>query len=147
MIIVIDQWVKLWLLATAEPGVAKPLIGDLVRLNLTFNDSAAFSLGFGLTWLFTLISSLAAAALIWYSRKIESVSWAIMAGVLLGGVCGNLIDRLTKEPGFPNGHVIDYLQIPFNFPIFNIADMAIVTICSLTVLRIMRGHQIGKITS
>ena len=50
-----------------------------------------------------------------------------MAGVLLGGITGNLIDRLVREPGFGIGHVVDYIQVPFNFPIFNIADMAIST--------------------
>lgn len=67
-----------------------------------------------------------------------------MGGVLLGGILGNLIDRLFRPPSFGEGYVIDYIQIPFNFPIFNIADIAIVTICSLSVVRIMLGHEIGK---
>ncbi len=67
-----------------------------------------------------------------------------MAGVLLGGVTGNLIDRLIREPGFAVGHVVDYIQIPFNFPIFNLADIAIFIICSLSVVRVMRGDQIGR---
>jgi signal peptidase II len=67
-----------------------------------------------------------------------------MAGIMLGGVTGNLIDRLIREPGFAVGHVVDYIQIPFNFPIFNLADMAIFTICSLSVIRVMRGDQIGR---
>ena len=67
-----------------------------------------------------------------------------MAGVLLGGITGNLIDRLVREPGFGIGHVVDYIQVPFNFPIFNIADMAIFIICTLSVIRIMRGDQIGR---
>ena len=143
LVILIDQGVKNVAIANLTPGVPVDFVGSLVRLNLTANDSAAFSIGFGATWIFTIISTFAALALIWYSFKIETIGWAIMGGVLLGGVVGNLIDRLTREPGFAVGHVIDYLQIPFNFPIFNIADMAIVTICSITVLRIMRGDKIG----
>lgn len=144
VLIALDQFVKNFLIAILQPGQPVELIGPLVRLNLAFNDSAAFSIGFGATWIFTIISSLAALALIWFSFKIETLSWAIMAGVMLGGVCGNLIDRLIRDPGFAVGHVVDYIQIPFNFPIFNIADIAIFTICSLTVIRILRGDEIGR---
>lgn len=144
LIIAADQLVKGYLLENLTLGQPVDFIGSLVRLNLAFNDSAAFSIGFGATWIFTVISTLAALTLIWYSFKIETLGWSAMAGVLLGGVVGNLIDRLIREPGFAVGHVIDYIQIPFNFPIFNIADMAIFTICSLSVIRILRGDTIGR---
>lgn len=144
LIISFDQAIKNLLLATLTPGVPVDFLGSVVRLNLTANDSAAFSIGFGYTWIFTIISTIAALTLIWFSFKIETLGWALMGGVLLGGVVGNLTDRLIREPGFGIGHVIDFIQIPFNFPIFNIADMAIVTMCSLAVLRILRGDQIGR---
>ena len=143
-VIALDQFFKAVCLQTLTPGVPQNFIGTFVQLNLVFNDSAAFSIGFGATWIFTIISSIAALVLIWYSFKIKSNSWSIMGGILLGGVSGNLIDRLIRDPGFGIGYVIDYLQIPFNFPVFNLADMAIVSICSLTVIRIMRGDEIGR---
>lgn len=146
LIIGLDQGIKNYLISLLTPGEPVDLIGSLVRLNLVFNDSAAFSIGFGATWIFTIISSLAVLVLIWYSFKIETRGWAVMAGILLGGVCGNLIDRLIREPGFAVGHVVDYIQIPFNFPIFNIADIAIFSICSLSVIRILRGDQLGRRT-
>jgi signal peptidase II len=144
LVIAADQFVKNYLIATLTPGTPIDFIGSLVRLNLVFNDSAAFSIGFGATWIFTILSSAAALVLIWFCFKIETTGWAIMAGVLLGGITGNLIDRLLREPGFAVGHVVDYIQVPFNFPIFNIADMAIFIICSLSVIRILRGDQIGR---
>jgi signal peptidase II len=67
-----------------------------------------------------------------------------MAGALLGGILGNLIDRVSREPGFPNGHVIDFISLPFNFAIFNLADSAIVLVAAITVIRVMRGERIGK---
>lgn len=143
VIIGLDQFLKNFLINILVPGEPVPLLGELVQLNLAYNDSAAFSIGFGATWIFTIISSLAALTLLWYSFKLETLGWAIMAGVFLGGVCGNLIDRLIREPGFGVGHVVDYIQIPLNFPIFNIADMAIFTICTLYVVRILRGETIG----
>jgi signal peptidase II len=145
-ILAVDQILKEFFLQTLKPGVPVDFIGSIIRFTLVFNDGAAFSLGFGQTWIFTLISSVAAVLLLGYSFRSKSISWSIMGGVLLGGILGNLMDRLFRPPSFAEGHVIDYVQIPFNFPIFNIADMAIVTVCSLSVVRIMMGHEIGKET-
>lgn len=143
-VIALDQFLKNYLILKLEEGAPIDFIGSLVRLNLVYNDSAAFSIGFGATWIFTIISSVAVLVLLWFSRKIETTGWAIMAGVLLGGVSGNLIDRYLREPGFAIGHVVDYIQIPLNFPIFNVADMAIFFICSISVIRVLRGDQIGR---
>ncbi|AIC47653.1 Lipoprotein signal peptidase [Rhodoluna lacicola] len=143
-VIALDQFLKNYLILKLEEGAPIDFIGSMVRLNLVYNDSAAFSIGFGATWIFTIISSVAVLVLLWFSRKIETTGWAIMAGVLLGGVSGNLIDRYLREPGFAIGHVVDYIQIPLNFPIFNVADMAIFFICSISVIRVLRGDQIGR---
>ena len=143
-VITLDHFLNNYLILKLEEGAPIDFIGSLVRLNLVYNDSAAFSIGFGATWIFTIISSVAVLVLLWFSRKIETTGWAIMAGVLLGGVSGNLIDRYLREPGFAIGHVVDYIQIPLNFPIFNVADMAIFFICSISVIRVMRGDQIGR---
>ena len=144
VVIAADQFLKNLLISKLTPGEPIEFIGNLVRLNLVFNDSAAFSIGFGATWIFTFISSLAVLVLIWFAFKIETRSWAVMAGVLLGGVTGNLIDRLIREPGFGVGQVVDYIQIPLNFPIFNLADIAIFSICSISVIRVLRGDQLGR---
>ena len=68
-----------------------------------------------------------------------------MAGVFLAGVVGNLIDRLIREPSFGNGHVVDFIQIPFNFPVFNLADIFIVSMATLTVIRVFRGENLGGV--
>lgn len=143
LIVFIDQFVKSVVLANLKPGEPVDLIGSIVRLNLVYNDSAAFSIGFGVTWIFTILSTLAMLTLLWFSNKATTAGWSLIGGLLLGGVVGNLIDRVFREPGFAVGHVIDYIQIPFNFAIFNIADMAIVVACSVTVIRILRGDKIG----
>lgn len=143
--ITVDQFAKNLAIATLEPGTSYPVVGDILSWKLLYNDSAAFGLGFGYTWILAVISFGAALAIIWLSRRLTSVSWSLMSGVFLGGVVGNLIDRLTREPSFGNGHVVDYIQIPFNFPIFNLADIFIVSMASLSVLRVMRGEYLGGI--
>ena len=143
--ITFDQLTKNLAIATLELGTSYPVLGDLLSWRLLYNDSAAFGLGFGYTWILAVISSVAALATIWYSRKLQSISWLLMIGVFLGGVVGNLIDRLIREPSFGNGHVVDFIQVPFNFPIFNLADTFIVSMAILSVLRVMRGESLGGI--
>jgi signal peptidase II len=143
-VVLIDQLAKNLVIALLQPNTYYPFIGDVVRLYLVYNDSAAFSLSFGSTAIFTVISTLAALAIVWYGRKFETTSWAVLAGFLLGGVVGNLVDRLIRKPGFGVGQVVDFISLPLNFAIFNIADMAIVITAAITVIRVMRGHRIGK---
>lgn len=143
--ITVDQFTKNLAIASLELGTSYPVLGQLLSWRLLYNDSAAFGLGFGYTWILAVISAVATVAIIWFSRKLESISWALMIGVFLGGVVGNLIDRLIREPSFGNGHVVDFIQIPFNFPIFNLADTFIVSMAILSVLRVMRGENLGGI--
>jgi len=140
-----DQLIKNLIVENFKTFEVRPFLGDVVKLTYVLNDSAAFSLGFGFTGIFTVISSVAAIALLWFILgKSKSASWSIMAGVLLGGVLGNLTDRLIRSPGGGLGKVVDYIQIPFNFPIFNLADIAIVSMAILAALRIMLGHSVGR---
>lgn len=143
--ITVDQFTKNLAIASLELGTSYPVLGELISWRLLYNDSAAFGLGFGYTWILAIISAVAAIATIWYSRNLESISWSLMIGVFLGGVVGNLIDRLTREPSFGNGHVVDFIQIPFDFPIFNLADIFIVSMAFLSVARVMRGENLGGI--
>lgn len=141
----VDQYIKNLIVENFRTFEVRPFLGEVVKLTYVLNDSAAFSIGFGFTGIFTLISSVAAIALIWFIVvKSKSTGWSIMAAVLLGGVLGNLIDRLVRSPGAGQGKVVDYIQIPFNFPIFNLADIAIVSMALLAALRIMLGHSIGN---
>jgi signal peptidase II len=144
-LITIDQFTKNLAIATLEPGINNPVVGELLSWRLIYNDSAAFSLGFGQTWILAVLAAAATLATIWFSRKITSRSWAVMAGIFLAGVVGNLIDRLIREPSFGNGHVVDFIQIPFNFPVFNLADIFIVSMASLTVIRVFRGESLGGV--
>ena len=129
-----DQLSKMWALDNLQPYVGVPFIGDVLKLYLVWNDSAAFSIGFGVTWIFTLISSLAALVILILILKTRSNIWR--------GVIGNLIDRLFREPGFPSGKVVDFLQLPFGFPVFNVADICITGSMTIVVILIMRGQKL-----
>ena len=69
-----------------------------------------------------------ACVIVWKAFGLKSRLWAVVLGCLLGGVLGNLSDRLFREPGFPVGHVVDMISMPWMMPaIFNVADIFIVT--------------------
>jgi signal peptidase II len=144
-LITLDQFTKNLAIATLTLGIDYPVLGEVLSWRLIYNDSAAFSLGFGQTWILAVIATVAMLATIWYSMRITSRSWAVMAGFFLAGVVGNLIDRLIREPSFGNGHVVDFIKIPFNFPVFNLADIFIVTMAILTVIRVFRGESLGGV--
>jgi len=143
LIVALDQLTKFWAEASLVGQGSIPVIGELLQFRLAYNNAAAFSLGVGATWVLTTISLVASIALIALSPRIKTMTWALIGGMALGGAVGNLIDRAFKQPEFFNGHVVDFIQIPFNFPIFNLADTFLVIAVSLAILRTLLGDEIG----
>ncbi|HIT74656.1 MAG TPA: signal peptidase II [Candidatus Avipropionibacterium avicola] len=124
---VVDQVTKHLAVTRLEPGEPVSVLGPVLHLQLVFNDGAAFSLGGGgqLTGLFTAFSSIAGLVVIWFVfARLRHRGWAFVLGLLAAGIFGNLTDRLLRAPGFPVGHVIDFLQLPY-WPIFNVADICV----------------------
>lgn len=125
LVLLADQLSKVWAenaLVAGEP--ARPLLGDLIGLRLIYNSGAALSFGSGMTWVLTLLSVVVVVFIAYSARRIRSTAWALALGLVLGGALGNLIDRLFRAPGFPEGHVVDFIDYgPF---IGNVADIAIV---------------------
>jgi signal peptidase II len=132
-----DYATKTWALSnfSSDP---QPVIGTLLQFTLLKNSGAAFSLASGFTLIFSLLAVAVIATIVRYAARITSRGWLTCAGLLLGGVLGNLTDRIFREPGFFLGHVIDWIQIP-NWPIFNIADIAISTAALLAFIQTMRN--------
>jgi signal peptidase II len=142
-LVFLDQLTKELAIAALSDGSVMPVIGEILRFRLAYNDAAAFSLGVGQTWVLAIIACCAVLALLWFGPRAKNLTWTIIAGLVLGGAAGNLVDRLTRAPGFLNGHVVDFISIPFNFPIFNLADTFLVVGVSLTMLRTLLGDELG----
>lgn len=103
------------------------VLGPVLQWHFVRNPGAAFSLASGQTWIFTGFAVLVIVVIAVLSRRIQSFAWACVLGLVLGGVLGNLTDRLFRAPGFGVGHVVDYISTPWLLPaIYNIADMGIV---------------------
>lgn len=137
-VLVVDQLTKEWALRTLSEGERSPLLGDLLGLTLLRNPGAALSFATGMTWVFTLAAVAVTVVVLRVSHRLGSRSWALALGLLLGGAVGNLVDRLTREPGFARGHVIDFIAYGDWF-VGNVADIAIVAAAGLIVLLSLRG--------
>lgn len=134
-----DQGAKALVVAGLPVGESVPVIGDLLRFTHVTNSGAAFSLGSGFTWVLSLLAAVVVVAIIWFARRIRSLSWGVAFGLVLGGAVGNLTDRLVRPPGFGRGEVVDFLQL-WGFPaIFNLADVAVCSGVAVFVVLTLRG--------
>ena len=117
------------------------LLGGLLTLRESRNPGAAFSIGTSMTVVFTAIAVGVIVFIARAARRIYSLPWAVALGLLLGGATGNLADRIFRSPGPLRGWVVDWIQVP-HWPVFNLADSAIVCGGALMVLLATRGHRL-----
>lgn len=136
-----DIVTKTIVVATLQNEEPIRLLGGLLTLRETRNSGAAFSIGTGYTIVFTLIASGVVVAIIWTGRNLRSLPWAVCLGLMLGGALGNLVDRVFRAPAPLEGHVVDWIQVP-NWPVFNLADSAVVCGGVLAVILAARGLQL-----
>ena len=139
-----DQLSKNWVVENLTEGRTVPVLGEFLQWHFVRNPGAAFSMASGSTWIFTILATVVVGVILWQIRRLRSMPWAVFLGLLLGGVLGNLTDRLKRAPGFPEGHVIDFILTPwmwlgFNPAIYNIADIGIVGGMCLFVLITLLG--------
>ncbi|HET6672509.1 MAG TPA: signal peptidase II [Agromyces sp.] len=136
----LDQLSKFLVVTNLSEGEVVPVLGTVLQWQFVRNPGAAFSLASGMTWIFTILAAGVITFIVWFARRIRSFAWALVFGLLLGGVLGNLTDRLLREPSFGLGHVIDFISTPWLIPaIYNVADMAIVSSMVLFMILTIRG--------
>jgi len=142
IIIALDQWTKHLVLTYMERGESVPLIAEVFQLTSHRNMGAAFGILQNQRWLFIIIT-LAVVIGIVYSlirigRTQPRVSLAL--SLVLGGAVGNFIDRAAT------GQVVDFLDFTLiNFPIFNVADMAITIGVGILLLDVLlEGKKNGR---
>nr|WP_272653802.1 signal peptidase II [Microbacterium sp. EF45047] len=140
LVLAADQFVKHLTIENLPLQEPVPVLGEFLQLYHARNSGAAFSIGAGVTWIFTIALALVAGIIVWKAFALRSRLWAVVLGCLLGGVLGNLTDRLFREPGFAVGHVVDMISMPWMMPaIFNVADIFIVCGMIAVALLIVTG--------
>lgn len=139
----IDQFTKNWAEAHLSQDSSEPLIGTLLQLRLLYNSGAAWGLGAGITPVVTAVQIVIASVVVYLLiQRVRRGSWMIALSLILGGAVGNIHDRLLRAPGFFRGYVVDFLELP-NWPIFNVADMAIVAGALLVMILSFLGTPIS----
>jgi signal peptidase II len=132
IVIALDQLTKHWALSALAGG---PI--DLVwtlRLRLVFNPGAAFGIGGSVAPFIPLAAVVVIVLLLRTGRLVEGRPGLVGIGLVLGGAVGNLIDRALRDgSGFMGGRVVDFVDLQW-WPVFNVADVAIVTGALLLVL-------------
>ncbi|WP_448388710.1 signal peptidase II [Microbacterium aurum] len=145
LVLAADQFSKHLALTNLPYQEPVEVWGQFLQFYLTRNPGAAFSFGEGVTWVFTIILAAAAVFIVVLAiTRVRSRRWAIVLGLLLGGILGNLTDRLIRDPGFLVGHVVDFINTPWmwlgmNPAIYNVADMFIVTMMIGVALLVFIG--------
>ena len=132
-IIAADQLSKLYIISNYSLGESSEFINGLIDIVYIHNRGAAWGMLSGKTWILivlTLVIMLACVIfLIKIGTKNKLLFWSLI--VVVSGGIGNIIDRVFRD-----GNVIDFLHFEFwpQFPVFNVADCAIVIGAGLLLL-------------
>lgn len=138
----LDQLIKNGLLFFMSYGESINVINGFFNITLIGNTGAAFSILSSNTLLLIIISLVVLNVLYFCFIKGKNLSdfEQVSFGLLIGGILGNLIDRVLRM------QVIDYLDFTFfgfNFPVFNLADIAIVISMILIAIQVIKGDKNG----
>ncbi len=151
VVVFIDQITKAAVLRFMTRHESIPVLGDWLKLTFTENPGMAFGIQFGPEGFVTMLSIGATLLVIYYLYQVRNqyLPYRASLAAILGGALGNIIDRVfygvwLGYDGFFSGHVVDFIHVsmwegflppsvPFIggaylelFPIWNVADMAIV---------------------
>jgi signal peptidase II len=144
VVVLLDRWTK-HLAATRIALYSHiQVIPGFFRITHTENTGAAFSLfadspahwKTAMLIAFSLVAMVIVTVLLWRQSHALTVT-AVALSLILGGATGNLWDRVAR------GRVVDFLLVyvkQYQWPVFNLADSAIVIGATLLVLEILFVH-------
>lgn len=136
VIITVDQWSKQYIESHMQLGMSIPVIENVFHLTYVLNPGAAFGMLEHRTSFFIIVAVLLVAAVIYFYPRIPQGHRLLRIGIGLqvGGAVGNVIDRVKT------GYVVDFFDFRI-WPVFNVADIAIVTGVGMIILSILRFQQ------
>jgi signal peptidase II len=138
LVVAIDQVTKFWAVSALAGRAPVSVLGEFLRLRLLYNPGAAFSIGTGSTWIFTIVTAVAVVVLLRFATRPASSVQGVALALLLGGAVTHLLDRLFRAPGFARGHVVDFLDYNGWF-VGNVADIALTVGAVLLVVSGLRA--------
>ena len=140
-----DQFTKHLISSSMQLGQSQAVIDNLFYFTYAHNTGVAWGMLAGHLWLFIIVALVSAVLMIVFFKRTHKEEVLTRFGLVLtfAGMIGNLIDRMVL------GYVRDFIDVMifnYNFPIFNIADMAVVIGVALIIIEIIfEEHIHGKI--
>ncbi|MDW7672907.1 MAG: signal peptidase II [Bacillota bacterium] len=133
VIFIIDRSTKYLVVANMSPGQSIPILENIFHLTYVLNPGAAFGLFAYQTMFFILIAVLVVGVILYFNWTLPAGKQFLRIGLALqlGGSLGNLLDRIQS------GYVVDFFDFRV-WPVFNIADIAIVTGVVILAYEILR---------
>ncbi|MBO8128839.1 MAG: signal peptidase II [Peptococcaceae bacterium] len=129
-VVVADQMTKLLIQNFLQPWETYVIIPKILALTYVQNPGGAFGILASQEWVLLLFTFAAVSAAILFRHRIIDKGYLWELVLILGGGLGNLLDRLQL------GYVVDFIDFHF-WPVFNIADIAIVTGVILLFLNVI----------
>lgn len=149
-VIILDYITKKLIVNNLDLGEQISVIGNFFLITSHRNRGAAFGILQDQRIFFIIITIAILAGIVWYFNSVRKSARAILLiglTLVFGGAIGNFVDRVRF------GEVVDFVQLNFGtytFPIFNVADSAIVIGVILIILDTLieiRKEQKGKVAS
>ncbi len=142
-IIILDQITKWLIVKNMYIGESIPVIDDFLYITSHRNRGAAWGILQGQMWFFYVITVIVIIGLIYYLHKAAKgkMLLGISLAFMLGGAIGNFIDRVFRK------EVVDFIHsyiFSYNFPVFNIADSALVIGVGLLMIQMIREERQSK---
>ncbi|WP_071459377.1 signal peptidase II [Bacillus massilinigeriensis] len=142
-VIALDQLTKLLIVKNMEQGDSIKLIDNFLYITSHSNRGAAWGILQNQMIFFYIITIIVVIGLVYYIQKAAKGKplLGISLGLMLGGAVGNFIDRLFRK------EVVDFIDtyiFGYDFPIFNIADSALVIGVGLLIVEMYREEREAK---
>ena len=139
LIVAFDQLVKYWMVANLEGKAGIPVLpvgasleDAWIWFDVTRNTGAAFGIGAGLTYLFSVLAIFVIGVIFYMLKNFSNPIWLFPLALMMGGAAGNLLDRIFRDPGVFRGAVVDFISVKY-FSVFNVAD-SFITISAILII-------------
>ncbi|MGH8909982.1 MAG: signal peptidase II [Egibacteraceae bacterium] len=144
--LVLDQVSKALAVSRLERQGAVDL--GVVALRVIRNPGGAFGIPGVFPGLFVIVTVIVVAVVARALPRTDSRALVFAYGLVTGGALGNVVDRIVRAPGFPSGHVVDFIDLGW-WPVFNLADVGICVgagLIALLAARVERDERAGAPT-
>jgi signal peptidase II len=139
-VIILDQLTKWLIVKNLQLGESIKVIENFLYITSHRNRGAAWGILQGQMWFFYVITIVVIIGIVFYIQKAVHGKWlmGVSLGLMLGGAIGNFIDRVIRK------EVVDFINtyiFGYDFPVFNIADSALVIGVILLMIQMLKEER------